>query len=93
MVRLYRRGRINGWASSWFINDPDAALNYDGNNEDIINRLRLTPEVLETLFEASGIGYHPKSSAAFESIRDVIEEYPLSKFEERLNDPIKRKFM
>lgn len=91
MVRLYRKGVIKDWGSSWFPTIREAT-EYDGTEEDIIGIIRLSEKNFKRDFEQNGVGYRPKSKENFADANPVIQYLAIDQLEELIENPITSRF-
>jgi len=92
MVRLYRKGIIKDWGSSWFptireaLNYEEASGEMKNPDETAIGIMRLSRESFNRYFESRGIGCRAKSEEAFLNSGSLIKYMPVETLMRYLED-------
>ena len=83
-MRLYRKGTPSP-GCCWFTKYEEA-INWDGNNENIISKITLLPGEFNTFFGENGVGYK-LSYEGFKYFEKRIEQYSIDEFLAKCDDP------
>ncbi|MBS3099672.1 hypothetical protein J4463_00450 [Candidatus Pacearchaeota archaeon] len=90
MARLYRKGEIVDFGSSWFPTIKEAEIYETERKEDenIMSIMWIMRELFNAPFEANGVGYRAKSAEDYALANPTIETMTIDEFMERLEHPM-----